>query len=110
MKTCFVPCKLKIILIGKTLVSLYPKVDFSMSDPEKVLAFQQNRTAFATANLDQRARILALTKRLDLMLTAESSLVDWECKLAKNWFNFGDLNIISWHNACGAQQYLHPPA
>jgi hypothetical protein len=94
-KACFVPRKPKIILIVKTSVSLYPKVDPSMSDPEKVLAYQQNRTALATAILDQRARILALAKRLDLMLTAESSLADWEHKLAKNWINFGNLIIIS---------------
>jgi hypothetical protein len=66
------------------------------------LAYQQNRTALASADLDQRAHILALAKRLDLMLTAESSLADWERKLAKNWFNFGNMNIISWHNARGA--------
>jgi hypothetical protein len=83
-------------------VLLYPKVDPSIADPEKALAYQQNHTALATANLDQRARILALAERLDLMLTAESSLADWECKLAKNWFNFENLNIISWHNAHGA--------
>jgi hypothetical protein len=73
-----------------------------MSNREKALAYQQNRTALATANLDQRVCILALAKRLGLMLTAKSSLADWECKLAKNWFNFGNLNIISWNNACGA--------
>jgi hypothetical protein len=48
-----------------------------MSDPKKALAYQQNKMALASADLDQRARILALTKRLDLMLTAESSLADW---------------------------------
>jgi hypothetical protein len=101
-KACFVPHKPKIVLIGMTLVLLYPKVDPSMSDPEKALACQQNRTALATADLDQQLRILAFAKKLDLMLTAESSLADWERKLAKNWFNFGNLNIISWHNAHGA--------
>ncbi len=33
------------------------------------------------------------------MLTAESSLADWKKKLFKNWFNFANLTIISWHNA-----------
>jgi hypothetical protein len=73
-----------------------------MSDPKKASAYQQNSNALATANLDQWARILALTERLNFMLTTESSLADWECRLAKNWFNFGNLNIISWHNAHGA--------
>jgi hypothetical protein len=52
-----------------------------MSDPEKAMAYQQNRTALATADLDQRACILALAERLDLMMTAESRLADWERKL-----------------------------
>jgi hypothetical protein len=97
----FVPRKAKTVVIGKTSVSLYPKVDPTMSDPEKALAYQQSRAVLAGADLDQRARILALAERLDLMLTAESSLVDWERKLSKNWFNFANLTIISWHNARG---------
>ena len=72
-----------------------------MSDPEKALAYQQNRAALAGADLDQRARILALADRLDLMHTAESSLADWERRLQKNWFNFAHLSIISWHDSCG---------
>jgi len=97
----FVPRKPEIVLIGRTSVSLYPKVDPTMSDPEKAMAYQQNRTALATADLDQRARILALAERLDLMLTAESSLANWERRLTKNWYNFASLTIISWHNAGG---------
>jgi len=97
----FVPRKPEIVLIGKTSVSLYPKVDATMSDPEKALAYQQNRTALATADLDQRARILALAERLDLMLTVEASLYDWEHRLAQNWYNFNHLIIISWHDGRG---------
>ena len=82
-------------------MSLYPKVDASMSEPEKALAYQQNWAALAGSDLDQRARILALADRLDLMHTAESSLADWEQRLTKNWFNFDNLTIISWHNGCG---------
>ena len=55
-----------------------------MTDPEKVMAFQQNRMTLATADLDQKACILALADQLDLMLTAESSLADWEQKLHRN--------------------------
>ena len=72
-----------------------------MADPEKAMAFQQNKTALASADLDQKARILALADRLDLMLTAESSLADWEQKLRCNWANFANLSILSWHGANG---------
>ena len=96
--TRFTPRKPDIVSIGKTSVSLYPKVDASMSDPEKAMAFQQNKTALASAELDQKARILALADRLDLMLTAESSLADWERKLFRNWANFANLSILSWHS------------
>jgi len=89
------------VSIGKTSVSLYPKVNASMADPEKAMAFQQNKTAFASADLDQKVCILALADRLDLMLTAESSLADWERKLRLNWANFANLSILSWHGANG---------
>jgi hypothetical protein len=65
-------------------VPLYPKVGATISDPEKAMAYQQNKTALASTDLDQRKHILALAKRLDLMLKAESSLTDWERKLTKN--------------------------
>ena len=35
------------------------------------------------------------------MLTAESSLADWEHKLCHNWANFINLSILSWHSANG---------
>jgi hypothetical protein len=47
--TRFTPQKPETITIGKTSVSLYPKVYASMSDPEKAMAFQQNKTALASA-------------------------------------------------------------
>ncbi len=72
-----------------------------MSDPEKAMAFQQNKMTLALADLDQKARILALADCLDLMLTAESSLANWERKLRHNWANFTNLSILSWHGANG---------
>jgi hypothetical protein len=53
-----------------------------MTDPEKAMAYQHNKTALVSADLDQQAPILTLSDRFDLMLTAESSLVDWEQKLS----------------------------
>ncbi len=75
-KAPFIPQKPEIVSVGRTLVSLYKKVDETMSDPEKALAFQHNRTALAGADLDQRARILTLADQLNLMLTAEAGLAD----------------------------------
>ena len=101
-KSPFVPRKPEIVTIGRTSVSLYPKVDSSMTDPEKALAYQHNKTALASADLNQRARILTLAERLDLMLMAESGLADWERKLSRSWANFHHLTILSWHDAKGA--------
>ena len=100
-KAPFLPQKPEIVSIGRTSVSLYRKVDETMSDPEKALAFQHNRTALASADLDQRARILTLADRMNLMLTAEAGLADWERKLSKNWSNFAYLKILSWHDEKG---------
>jgi hypothetical protein len=83
----FVPRMPEVVLIGKTSVPSYPKVNPSMTDLEKALAYQHNWTALASANLDQRAQILVLAERLDLMLTAKSGLADWERKLIKSWFD-----------------------
>ena len=74
-----------------------------MSDPEKALAYQHTRTALASTNLDQRARILTLADRLNSMLTAEAGLGDWERKLSKNWSNFQYLTILSWHDEKGVR-------
>jgi hypothetical protein len=74
--TRFAPQNPEIVSIGKTSVSLDPKVNASMTDPEKTMAFQQNKTALASADLNQKACILALADQLDLMLTAESSLTN----------------------------------
>ena len=101
-KKPIVPCKPKIVTIGCTSVSLYPKVDSSMTDPKKALAYQHNKTTLASADLDQHACILVLAERLDFMLMAESGLADWERKLSRNWANFQFLTILSWHNATGA--------
>ena len=73
-----------------------------MTDPKKALAYQHNKTAFAFADLDQHARILALAERLDLMLMAESGFADWERKLSQNWANIQFLMILLWHDAKGA--------
>jgi hypothetical protein len=39
--------------IEKMSVPLYPKVEATMSDPKKAMAYQQNKMAFASADLDQ---------------------------------------------------------
>ncbi len=66
------------------------------------MAFQQNKMALASADLDQR-EILALADCLDLMLTADASLANWGCKLHCNWANFANLTILSWHSTNGGQ-------
>ena len=39
-----------------------------MSVPEKAMAYQHNKTALVSTNLDQYAHILVLAKQLDLIL------------------------------------------
>lgn len=101
LKTPFTPKKQEIVSIGRTSVSLYPKIDGSWPDAEKAMAYQQIKAALATADLDQRARILTLADRIDLMTTAESILADWERRLNRHWADFSHLTILSWHNAAG---------
>jgi hypothetical protein len=100
-KSPFIPCKLEIILISHTSVSLYLKVDSSMTNAKKALTFQHNKMALASANLDQCVGLLTLANRLNLILMATSGLTNWERKLSRNWANFQYLMILSWHNAKG---------
>jgi hypothetical protein len=100
-KSPFVPCQPKIVSIGHTLVLLYPKVDLSMTNAEKAPAFQHNKTALASADLNQCACLLTLANCLNLMLMAKSGLADWERKLSRNWGNFNHLKILLWHNTKG---------
>jgi hypothetical protein len=100
-KSPFVPSKPKIFSIGRTSVSVYPKVDSSMTDPKKAMAYQHNKTTLASTDLDQQACVLTLADRLDLMLTVESSQSDWEQELSQNWASFQYLTI-SWHDTKGA--------
>ena len=93
-KTPFTLKKQEIVSIGRTSVSLYPKVEGGWSDAEKSMAFQQIKAALAQAYLDQRARILALADRLDLMTTAESILADWERRFNRHWADFAYLTIL----------------
>ncbi len=74
-----------------------------MSDPKKAMAYQHNKMALASADFDQCMCILTLADWLNLMLMAKSSLANWEQKLTKNWANFGNLEIISWHNLNGGR-------
>jgi hypothetical protein len=97
-KSPFVPCKPEIISFRQTYVSLYPNVDSTMTNVEKAMVFQHNKTALSSADVNQRAGILTLADRIDLMLTAKSSLADWECKLSCHWADFVCLSILSWHN------------
>jgi hypothetical protein len=83
-KSPFVPCKPKIVTIGRTSILLYPQVDEKMTNPMKAMAYQHNKTSLASADLDQHERILTLADWLNLMLTAKSSLANWECKLSCN--------------------------
>ena len=77
-----------LFLLARHQFRFTQKVDPLMSDPKKAI-------------LDQRAHILTLTEKLDLMPAAKSSLANWDCKLAKNWFEFGTLTIFSWYMHVG---------
>jgi hypothetical protein len=102
-KNPFIPHKPEMFTIGRTSYWLYRKVGENMSDPKKALAFQHNKTALAGVDLEEHTRILTLADRLNLMLTAEADLANWERKLAKNWSNFQYLTILSWHDEKGSR-------
>jgi hypothetical protein len=79
MKSLFIPRQPEIISIGQTLVSLYSKVDLSMTNAEKALALHWHSNTMRPRLcllILISVHILTLIERLNLMLKAKSSLVD----------------------------------
>jgi hypothetical protein len=72
-----------------------------MTNAEKAMVFQHNKTALSSADVNQCVRILPLADWIDLMLNPKSSLANWERKLSCHWADFVCLSIHSWHNLAG---------
>jgi hypothetical protein len=99
----FIPKKKVIVQIGRTNLYVYPTVTADMSDDERSLAFNINKTAL------QNARSIPYDQKINHMgkLLGCSNLIDIERSVFKNAaFDYlkqnVNLQVVSYHNAQGA--------
>ena len=99
----FVPRTLEPVQIDKMTVKLYPVVDSTMKPPECAHAFQINKTALAAPGIDRRMMLDTLGAQLNLSAIVDGVLGDWTRHFQRDWCNFANLTILSFHNDAGAQ-------
>jgi hypothetical protein len=97
----FAPCALVPISISRTTVNLYQCVDSSMQPHERAHAYHMNLTALKSQNIEPRLQLNALGPQLNLLVTVDGIISNWSCFFHNPWYNFGHLQILSFHSANG---------
>ncbi len=99
----FVPRPLETVQVDKIIVKLYPVVGPAMKPPECVHAFQTNKATLAVPDVDCRMMLDTLGAQLNLSAIVDGVLSNWNHHFHRNWCNFANLTVISFHNDAGAQ-------
>jgi hypothetical protein len=99
----FVPRPLKPVQVDKITIKLYPVVDLTMKPPEWAHAFQANKAALVVPDIDHRMMLDTLGAQLNLSIIVDSLLGGWNHHFHRNWCNFANLTILSFHNNAGTQ-------
>jgi hypothetical protein len=97
----FVPRPLKSVQVNKMTIKLYPVISSTMKPPERVHAFQINKTALATPGINCRMMFDTLSAQLNLSAIVDSILNDWHRHFCCNWSNFARLTILLFHKDAG---------
>ena len=99
----FVPCALEPVQVDKMTVKLYPIIDSTMKPPKRAHAFQVNKTTLMAPGIDRYVMLDVLGAQLNLSAIVNGIRGDWYCHYRRNWSNFDNLTILSFHNNSGAQ-------
>jgi hypothetical protein len=99
----FIPQPLKPIQVDKMIVNLYPVIDLTMKPPEHAHAFQVNKTVLTAPGINCYLMFDILGTQLNLSAIVDGIRGDWYCHYRRNWSNFNNLTILSFHNDSGAQ-------
>ncbi len=97
----FVPQPLESVQIDKQTIKLYPVVNSTMKPPKHAHVFQINKTALAAPGIDQRAMLDVLDAQLNLSAIVNGVLGNWTRHFCRNWCNFANLLILSFHDNVG---------
>ncbi len=101
--TSFAPKTLVPVSVGRTTKNLYPVVDTTMLVHERAHAFLINKTALLLQALELRVMLDALGAQLNLSASIEGMIKEWLLFFQDSWFDFGVLQILSFHNDAGGQ-------
>jgi hypothetical protein len=99
----FVPQPLKPVQVDKVTAKLYSVIDSTMKPPKRAHSFQINKTAIAASGIDCQLKLDTLGTQLNLSAIVNSVISDWPCHFHRNWSNFAELTILTFHNEAGKQ-------
>ena len=99
----FVPQPLEPIQVNKMPLKLYPVINLTMKLPKRAHAFQVNKTALTTPGIDRYMMLDILGAQLNLRAIVDGIHGNWYHHYCRNWSNFDNLTILSFHNDSGAQ-------
>ena len=97
----FTPKETIAVAVGRFTAPLYPKVVAGMPDFECVHAFHQNVAALKHLDIGPALYLDTLGNQLNAATTVDGSKFDWKRHFEKNWANFANLSILSYHNTAG---------
>ncbi len=99
----FVTQPLEPVQVDKMTLKLYPIINSTMKPPERVHAFQINKTALTAPGIDCQMMLDTLGTQLNLSAIVNSVLGNWQRHFHCNWSNFASLTILLFHNDAGKQ-------
>ncbi len=91
----FTPHALIPISVGRFTVNLYSIVNATMMVQERTHAFQINKAALLSLNLDLHTMLDALGAQLDLSASVEGMIEEWLRLFQDSCFDFSALQILS---------------
>ena len=99
----FVLRPLEPVQVDKMTVKLYPVINLTMKPPKRAHAFQVNKTVLTAPGIDCYLMLDVLGAQLNLSAIVDGIRGDWYRHYRRNWSNFDNLTILSFHNDSGAQ-------
>ena len=97
----FVPRELIPVPIGKLSIKLYPSIEGTWAVHERAHAYQVNVSALRSAPIDTRVMLDTLGSQLSSSTTVDGHIEDWLELFRSHWIDFGNLELMTFHNSNG---------
>jgi hypothetical protein len=101
----FIPRTLEPVQVDKMTLKLYHIIDSTMKPPKRAHAFQVNKTTLTAPGIDRYMMLDVLGAQLNLSAIVDGirGRGDWYHHYSRNWSNFDNLTILSFHNNSSMQ-------